>query len=202
MKVVTDLSVRDIVAINIRNYVSNRARYVMCVVIAAAYFAYIANDLGMPADERGWRIYILGSVVFAVAFFGLFLIINVLNAVSMVRHSSGVIGPHEMRVLPEGLRDTTPLTDSLTRWPGVFRITRRGDYLAIWTSPFMAHVVPRRAFADPDDFDAFERRARAYFTGEKDDAGEKTAGAGVKKFESARPSIPALTDPGLWKRPA
>ncbi len=195
MKVVTELTVKDIVAINVRNYVANRARYVMCVVIALAYFAYIANDLGMPADQRGWQIYILGSVIFAIAFYGLFLIVNVLNAVTMVRHSSGVIGPHEMRLSPEGLRDTTPLTDSLTRWPGVFRITRGGDYLAIWTSPFMAHVLPKRAFADHDSFEAFERQARAYC------AGEQTPAVVVKQIERVRP-VMVPSDPALWKRPA
>lgn len=195
MKVVTELTVKDIVAINVRNYVANRARYFMCVVIALAYFAYIANDLGMPADQRGWQIYILGSVIFAIAFYGLFLIINVLNAVTMVRHSSGVIGPHEMRLSPEGLRDTTPLTDSLTRWPGVFRITRRGDYLTIWTSPFMAHVVPKRAFADEDSFEAFERQARVYW------ASEQAPAVVVKPIERARPVI-VPSDPALWKRPA
>lgn len=195
MKIITDLSVKDIVAINVRNYIANRTRYVMCVVIAVAYFAYIANDLGMPADQRAWQIYILGSVIFAIAFYGVFLVINVLNAVTMVRHSSGVIGPHEMRLSPEGLRDTTPLTDSLTRWPGVFRITRRGDYLAIWTSPFMAHVVPKRAFADEDAFEAFERQARAYCNGEPPPA------AAVKHVERIRPVI-VPADPALWKRPA
>ena len=195
MKIVTDMTVKDIVAINVRNYVASRARYVMCIVIALAYFAYIANDLGMPVGQRAWQIYILGSVIFAIAFYGLFLIINVLNAVTMVRHSSGVIGPHEMRLSPEGLRDKTPLTDSLTRWPGVFRITRRGDYLAIWTSPFMAHVVPKRAFTDEDVFDAFERQARAYC------ADEPTPGAVVKQIERVRPIV-APSDPALWKRPA
>ena len=195
MKVITDLTVKDIVAINVRNYVANRARYVMCVVIAVAYFAYIANGLGMPADQRAWQIYILGSVIFAIAFYALFLIINVLNAITMARHSSGVIGPHEMRLSPEGLRDTTPLTDSLTRWPGVFRITRRGDYLAIWTSPFMAHVVPKRAFADADAFAAFERQARAYATG------EQTPAVVVTQIERARPVIVPV-DAALWKRPA
>ncbi|MDP1588992.1 MAG: YcxB family protein, partial [Prosthecobacter sp.] len=168
---------------------------VMCAVIALAYFAYIANDLGMPVDQRAWQIYILGSVIFAIAFFGLFLIINVLNAVTMVRHSSGVIGPHEMRLSPEGLRDTTPLTDSLTRWPGVFRITRRGDYLTIWTSPFMAHIVPKRAFADQDAFEAFERQARAFW------AGEQAPAVVVEQIERVRPVMVA-SDPALWKRPA
>jgi hypothetical protein len=195
MKVTTELKVSDIVAVNTRNYVSNRARYAMCVVIAFAYSAYLITDLGMPADQRAWFIYVAGGVLFAVAFFLLFLIVNVLNAVVIVRDTSGVVGPHEVQLLPEGFRDTTPVTDSLTRWPGVHRITRRGDYLSFWVSPYLAHVVPRRAFADGEAFAAFERTARAYLSGEKTASVQTPAPA-------ATPRVVVQTDPKLWKRPA
>lgn len=193
MKVVTELKVSDIVAVNLRNYVSNRARYVMCVVIAFAYCAYLISDLGMPADQRAWYIYIAGGLLFAVAFFLLFLIINVLNAVVIVRDTSGVIGPHEIQLLPEGFRDTTPVTDSLTRWPGVIRVNRRGDYLSFWVSPYIAHVVPARAFADADAFAAFERTARAYLRGEN---------VAPMPQPAAASRVVVQTDPKLWKRPA
>ncbi len=195
MKVTTELKVSDIVAVNVRNYVSNRARYVMCVLIAFAYSAYLISDLGMPADQRAWFIYVAGGVLFAVAFFLLFLIVNLLNAVVIVRDTSGVVGPHEIQILPEGFRDTTPVTDSLTRWPGVHRITRRGDYLSFWISPYLAHVVPGRAFTDAEDFAAFERLARAYLGGEKAVAAPAAAPA-------AAPRVVVHTDPKLWKRPA
>lgn len=195
MKIATDLKVSDIVAVNLRNYVSNRARYAMCVVIAFAYSAYLISDLGMPADQRAWFIYIAGGALFAVAFFLLFLIVNVLNAVVIVRDTSGVVGPHDIQILPEGFRDTTPLTDSLTRWSGVHRITRRGDYLSFWVSPYLAHVVPGRAFADAEAFAAFERIARAYL------GGENTAPAPVPA-PAVTPRVVVQTDPKLWKRPA
>jgi len=192
MKVLVDLKVSDIVTVAVRNYFTNRARYVTCVVIALAYIVYLMNDLGMPADRRAWLIYIAGGVIFAVAFFVLFLIVGTLNAVIMVRHSAGVIGPHEMQVLPEGVRDVTPVTESLTRWPAVFRITRRGNYLAFWISPYLAHLVPGRAFPDAETFAAFERLARAYFNG------EQMAAAPA----AAPPRLLIETDPALWKRPA
>jgi hypothetical protein len=191
MKVTTDLKVSDIVAINVRNYFANRARYVVCVVIAVAYGVYLINDLGMPADQRAWFIYVAGGVIFAVAFFVLFLIVGTLNAVVMVRHTAGVIGPHEMQLLPEGLRDITPATDSLTRWHAVFRITRRGNYLAFWISPYLAHVVPGRAFGDAEAMASFERLAHAYHSGEPIGAGPATS-----------PPLRIETDPALWRRPA
>lgn len=193
MKVVTELKVSDIVAVNLRNYVANRARYVMCVLVAVAYCAYLVFDLGMPADRRAWSIYVAGGVLFAVAFYILFLVVNVLNAVVMVRDTSGVIGAHEIQLLPEGFRDATVVTDSLTRWPGVVRITRRGAYLSFWVSPYLAHVVPGRAFPDTEAFAAFERTARAYLSGENVAPAAQAAGV---------PRVVVQTDPKLWKRPA
>ncbi|MCA0202228.1 MAG: YcxB family protein [Proteobacteria bacterium] len=195
MKVTTELKVSDIVAVNLRNYVSNRARYVMCVVIAFAYSAYLISDLGMPADQRAWFIYVAGGVLFAIAFFLLFLIVNVLNAVVIVRDTSGVVGPHDIQILPEGFRDTTPVTDSLTRWSGVHRITRRGDYLSFWVSPYLAHVVPGRAFADAAAFADFERLARTYLSGE-------TAVPAPAPTPLPAARVVVQTDPKLWKRPA
>ncbi|MGE4063509.1 MAG: YcxB family protein [Rhodospirillaceae bacterium] len=183
----------DIISVSVRNYFANRARYVVCILVAIAYGLYLVNDLGLPADRRAWMIYIAGGVVFAVAFFVLFLIVGTLNAILMVRHSAGVIGPHEIQVLPEGLRDVTPVTDSLTRWPAIFRITRRGPYLAFWISPYLAHLVPARAFADAEAFAAFERLARAYFKGEQ---------VSSARVASAPSRIQVSTDPALWKRPA
>ena len=193
MKVVTDLRLSDILAINVQNYVSNRARYVVCGVIALAYMFFLIVDLGLPADRRAWLIYVAGGILFSVAFFVLFLILGVMNALVVARNTTGVIGPHEVRIMPEGLRDITPMTDSLTRWPGMFRITRNGNYLAFWISPYLAHIVPRRAFADADLAGVFERLAHAYLRGESP----------VPQRAPPPPPPPrAPTDPALWKRPA
>jgi len=192
MKIATDLRLSDIFAINVGNYFGSRARYLVSAAIAVAYTLFLINDLGLPADRRAWFIYIAGGVVFAVAFFILFLVLGVLNAVVLARHTSGVIGPHEVQILPEGLRDVTPVTESLTRWEAIVRITRRGDYLAFWISPYLAHVIPGRAFADADAFAAFERQAGAYLKGER--------AAPVKS--SPLSPVRVATDPALWKRPA
>jgi hypothetical protein len=56
MKIATDLRVSDILAINLGNYFSSRARYLVCVVIAVAYTLFLINDLGVPADRRAWFI--------------------------------------------------------------------------------------------------------------------------------------------------
>lgn len=192
MKVVTDLQLSDIVAINARNYFANRARYVMCLIVAVAYGFYLVNDVGMPADQRGWIILAAGAGIFAVACFFLFLGVGILNAVSMVKNHRGAVGRHEVQILPEGFRDTTEFSDSLIKWPAIAQIVQRGDYLSFWVSPYLAHVVPKRAFADAEAFAAFERRARAYH-------------AGDSVTEAAAPPPQPLrleTNPALWKRPA
>ncbi len=192
MKVVTDLRVSDILAINARSYFSSRARYVVSVGVAVAYVLFLINDLGIPGDARVWFIYVAGGVIFAMAFFVLFLVLGVLNAIVLARHTSGIIGPHEVQLLPEGLRDVTPLTESFTRWSGIVRVTRHGDYLAFWISPYLAHIVPCRAFADKGAFAAFERQAAGYLNGEL---------AAPISPPAPRP-IQITADPEMWKRPA
>jgi len=191
MKVTTDLRVADIVTISVTNYVTSRARYIVSVAMGFAYAGYLIASLGMPVDQRAWMIYAAGGVFFAVAFFLLFLTVSVLNAAMIVRNMPGVIGPHDMQILPEGLRDATPYMETLSRWPAMVRITRRGNHLAFWTSPYIAHIVPKRAFSDAEGFNAFERRARAYLAGE------------TVTPEPATP-LPIRIDsnPAVWKRPA
>lgn len=191
MKITTDLRLSDIVAINVRNYLTNRARYVMCVVVAIAYGFYLINDIGMPTDRRGWIVLSVGAVIFAVACFFLFLGVGILNAVSMVKHHKGAIGTHEIQLLPDGFRDTTAFSDSLTKWPAIARITQRGNYLSFWVSPYLAHIVPKRAFADAEAFGAFARLAQAYHTGEP-----------VALVPVEPVPLRVVSDPAQWKRPA
>lgn len=186
-----DLTVSDIVSLTLRSYLANRARYVISLAIAIAYGLYLIADLGVPADRRAWMIYISGGVLFAIAFFVLFLIAGTLNAALMARQSASVIGAHEIEISPEGLRDSTELTDSFTRWPAIYRISRRGDYLAFWISPYLAHIVPARAFVDAEAFSAFERLANAFHAGEN-----------VTIAPRAPRPAPIKADPSLWKRPA
>lgn len=191
MKAAGELRLADIAAINARNYVANRSRYVMSLVVAAAYGVFLVNDVGVPRDERQWFILTAGALLFGIFCFFIFLMVAVGSAVSLAKGQKGILGPHTFQITPEGVRDRTAFTDTLTRWPAVAQITRRGAYLAFWISPYTAHVIPRHIFAGEEAFAAFERRARAYHSG--DDA--------VPPTPMPSPPPRAAADPALWKRP-
>jgi hypothetical protein len=193
MKVTTDLRLSDIAVINARNYLGNRSRYLMAFIIALAYGFYLTSGFGLPLDRRGWLILSGGALFFGAFCFVVFLGVGVASALAMVRSHRGIVGRHDIHLLAEGFRDVTEVSDSLTRWPGITRISRNGDYLSFWVSPYLAHIVPARAFSDVEAFAAFERQARTLHAGEALD------------LPVASPPTPAVlappTEPSQWRRP-
>jgi hypothetical protein len=72
---------------------------------------------------------------------------------------------HRLALLPEGVRFVSPFAEALVRWPGVLRVAVTDEHLFLYTGTDDAHVVPRRVFADPRDFDAYVAQAESYLEG-------------------------------------
>ena len=73
----------------------------------------------------------------------------------------GQLGRHRIVVSQEGLIESTAVGESRTSWGGVDRIEQDPHYIFIYTSPAAAHVIPKRAFRDPEEADAFYQLSRA-----------------------------------------
>ncbi|MBC3874058.1 YcxB family protein [Undibacterium flavidum] len=61
----------------------------------------------------------------------------------------------------EGIHISTPLAQSLQRWPAIIRVRTSGNLLFVYFSKRCAYFVPMRAFVDSDAVDAIEKLARA-----------------------------------------
>jgi len=77
------------------------------------------------------------------------------------RPERGVLGRHRIVLDEDGVRESTAVGESRTRWAGIDRVEQSAEYIYIYTSPAAAHVIPRRAFSDPLGAEAFYRFARA-----------------------------------------
>lgn len=77
------------------------------------------------------------------------------------RPDRGQLGRHRLMLDEDGLTENTAVGESRTRWAGVDRVEQSRDYIYIYTSPAAAHVVPKRAFANPEAADAFYRLSEA-----------------------------------------
>ncbi|MFL5496895.1 MAG: YcxB family protein [Gemmatimonadales bacterium] len=77
------------------------------------------------------------------------------------RQDKGQLGKHRLVLDEEGIRESTAVGESRTRWAGVDRVEENADYIFIYTTPAAAHVIPKRAFTDPQQAEAFYQLSRA-----------------------------------------
>jgi hypothetical protein len=77
------------------------------------------------------------------------------------RPGRGQLGRHRLVLGEDGVVESTAVNESRTAWSGVDRVEQSADYIFIYTSPAAAHVIPKRAFSDLQEADAFFRLARS-----------------------------------------
>jgi len=75
-------------------------------------------------------------------------------------------GERIITISPEGLRQRTNLMDFLVSWHAIETITtdKYSLYFIRRSSRLVAHVIPRRAFATPQEAQAFLTLAQSYWT--------------------------------------
>ena len=71
------------------------------------------------------------------------------------RPDKGHLGRHRLVLGEDGVHESTAVGESRTTWAGVDRVEQNPDYIFIYTTPAAAHVIPKRAFAEPQQADAF-----------------------------------------------
>jgi hypothetical protein len=77
------------------------------------------------------------------------------------RPDRGQLGRHRLVLGEDGLSESTAVGESRTTWAGVDRVEQSPDYIFIYTTPAAAHVIPKRAFTDPEQAEAFYHLSRA-----------------------------------------
>jgi hypothetical protein len=72
--------------------------------------------------------------------------------------------PRQLRVAPDGVTTIDPLGAATSRWGAVREIATTNEHTFLITGEAGGFVVPRRAFRDEADFQAFVELARRYQT--------------------------------------
>ena len=74
-------------------------------------------------------------------------------------------GEHTITIGPEGFRHKQNLGDAMISWRAIKEIKADAYnlYFMVDSNALMAHVIPRRAFASPQDADAFLGWAKTYW---------------------------------------
>jgi hypothetical protein len=74
-----------------------------------------------------------------------------------------LLGTRRLRLAPDRLICSSELIESAIQWPAVESIESNADYAYFYIASIQAYVVPRRAFNDDLQFQAFVELARRYW---------------------------------------
>jgi hypothetical protein len=74
----------------------------------------------------------------------------------------GYSGRRRTTISPEGITESGEFGEHRTVWRAVERLVRVNGNLYVYTNAVSAVIVPRRAFENPSDFDAFTDSASKY----------------------------------------
>lgn len=74
----------------------------------------------------------------------------------------GLFSRHRITISTESVTDSGELCQTATAWRAVERVAASEEHAYIYTNALTAIIVPRRAFADPPEFEQFVRAAKDY----------------------------------------
>lgn len=77
-------------------------------------------------------------------------------------HGGTVLGPHTFSLTPEGIEDRGSFSSTLTQWPAVQAVEETPEHLFLFIDTTVAHIIPKRCFTQPEDYDAFLQELQAY----------------------------------------
>ncbi len=85
----------------------------------------------------------------------------ILQLLKEEKPGKGLLGRHRIVLSQDGLIESTAFGESRSSWAGVDRVEQDLHNIYIYTSLAAAHVIPKHAFRDPQEADAFYRFSRA-----------------------------------------
>jgi len=100
------------------------------------------------------------GLLYAVAAFGVLIILSVLFTLVGANKKSGVLGTHHYRIENDGLREWTDANDTLTKWAGINAVIRTRRFIFVRVTWYLFHVLPSRCFESKDKFNSFYEELR------------------------------------------
>ena len=76
-----------------------------------------------------------------------------------------LVGHRRVELDDEGVRQVARLHDARTRWPGVLSVDETPTHIFLMTDRLAGYIIPRRAFSEPTEREAFLGFARMHVNG-------------------------------------
>jgi hypothetical protein len=115
----------------------------------------------LPKDGDVATKVIAFAVMELIAFCFLAAVLALSVVSSMVsRKNKTVLTEHTIILGEAGFTEETPYNKTEQKWTIVQKLARTRSYIFIYVAQYVAHVVPRRAFRDDAEWDAFYEYCR------------------------------------------
>jgi hypothetical protein len=158
MNITTEITRKDIVAVNMYVFPRLKANWVFLGVMVIAIAIYLAI-IKKPYDFGGYLALAVSSVMSGFIAMIVSLVINIITMLLTVGSKSGVLGEHQYQLTAEGIRESTEVNESLQHWSAIVSINIYGSYMLIRISSHLFHIIPKRAFQSEEMFMAFYEEA-------------------------------------------
>ncbi|MBL8820360.1 MAG: YcxB family protein [Planctomyces sp.] len=154
MEIEVEILRRDLFALNVYMLPRSRGIWTRMLLLAMVGWAFILFIKPPNAQlNLAWTtcVSILGGLFGVV--FG--FVIQMTQMLVTASEKDGVLGKHYLSLTDNGLREVTNTNQSLYCWNGIQRIIKVPHWIFFQVNNYQFQIVPRRAFADTQQFQAF-----------------------------------------------
>jgi ABC-type nickel/cobalt efflux system permease component RcnA len=148
---------------NFQKQALRRAGLLLIVIFGLIFGIILLTTLISPSTNTVFNIFSIVILFFLICF----IIWRLRGRMtgSATRRRLAAQGEHVITISPEGFRHKNNLSDSLISWQAIKEIKTdtHNLYFMVDSNVTMAHVIPRRAFATPQDADTFLAWAQNYW---------------------------------------
>jgi len=82
------------------------------------------------------------------------------RVLSLVDNKPGLLGEHTIILSDEGIIESTSVNKGVNSWEGIRGVEQNEGYIFIFLNQMMAHIIPKRAFVNPEIADHFFEEAQ------------------------------------------
>ncbi len=112
--------------------------------------------VGVLSAATGINLHFPSLLIGAFISLAWFVVIARMQVRRMAPYADGfILGPREVRLTDEGLRESSELHDSLFRWMAIHDVKLTDQHVFVMMDRCAAVIVPRRAFRSDDECEEF-----------------------------------------------
>lgn len=140
-------------------------RIYLCLYIAPVALAFLdflrPSHLSLISRAVGFLFY-SALWLLVCSFWKWFFSTIVMRKILKDGRNRSVLGRHEMLLEENEVMERTSLNEMRNAWSGIERVVENERYIFIYLSSSAAHVIPKRAFAAPEEARSFFETARSF----------------------------------------